>query len=633
VVAWAAIDTSGGQPLLAIGCSKSEYPLCQQIPGCNFQDKHQVWAAPLTWPAYVAFKEAWKHQPVIESPGLLDWAASAWGDTQIAYGLRSAMDTRDEQLALFLDEADEHTAPVELGDGTVMPRKLFGYQRAGVAWLATQKRVILGDPQGNGKTPQVIRAIQFLSKTALHPGPALVICTGAMLHGWAREFAAWAPELRVKIITGTATKRRKIFTDAMEADVFLITWPVVRYHTRLAAYPGLAFTRCDEHGGHTGKTPAQCEVHDKELNAIPFSIVVADEAHRMKDAKAKQSRAVWHLMHAAEFAWPVTGTPIADSIADLWSVLHGVDPRAFPAKGRFLDLYAVIQLDWNQGREVLDLRPDTAPSFHLSVQPLIRRIPREVARPYQPPRLPPLFRYPEMEPAQARAYKQVAKELMADLGTEIVTMGSHIVKFSRLCQLAAAMIKADEGEDPYGFTKQLITLASPSNKVTDIMEFLSDNPGPLVVAANSPQLIELAGTRMTAEKMPWSKVTGGMSDYDKDQAVQAFQAGHARVIFITKAGGEGITLTRASAIYFAQPDPSFLSREQKIGRVDRIGQLAPVQPVYAITPGTVEVRLYELGCEKAERSESVVRDPDLIKWILGGDDGGIRAGHEAGAAV
>lgn len=632
-MAWAAIDNSSGTPMLAIGCDKSEYPLCQQIPGCNYQDKHGVWAAPLSWPAYVAFKEAWKQQPYVETPGLLDWAASAWGDVQIAYGLRSAMDVHEEQLALFLDEADTHSLPAELGNGTELKRSLFGYQRAGVNWLVRQKRVILGDPQGNGKTPQVIRAIQWLKASREVTGPALVICTGAALHNWAREFANWAPELSVKIITGTATRRRKVFEDAMEADVFLITWPVVRYHSRLASYPGLAFVRCDEHGGKTGKTAAQCEVHPKELNAIPFSIVVADEAHRMKDAKAKQSRAVWHLSHAAEYAWLVTGTPVADNIADLWSLLHGLDPAAFPAKGRFLDLYAVIRLDWNQGKEILDLRPDTAPSFHVTVQPLIRRIPREVARPDQPPRLPPIFRYPEMEPAQARAYKQVAKELMADLGTSIVTMSSHLVKFGRLCQLAGAMIQAGDGEDPWGFTRQVITLCSPSNKVTDLLDYLGDYPGPHVVAANSPQLIELAAQRLTAEKVSHVRITGAESDLAKDQAAQQFQGGDARVIFLTKAGSESITLTASPYIYFMQPDPSFLSREQKIGRVDRITQVLPVQPVYALTPGTVDLRLFQLGNEKEERSASVLRDPDLIRWIVGGDEGGVRAGHEAGAAV
>jgi SNF2-related domain/Helicase conserved C-terminal domain len=628
VAALAGINPNNGDQLLSIKCSKSEYGLCEQIPGCNFDKNLQCWQAPLTWPAYVAFREIWRHQPFIQTPGLIDWAASGWHDVQIAYGLRTAMDTQDGQLAHVLNELDEGSLPAQLEDGTEIPRRLFGYQRAAVAWLIRQQKAILGDPQGNGKTPVVIRAIQYLKGSGQAPGPALVICRGAMLYDWADEIARWAPDLSVQVVTGTALKRKKALE--AKADVYLIAWPVLRYHTRLAMFPGKAFVKCNQHGGHTDKTTAQCEVHDKELNAIGFSIVTADEGHAMKDAKAKQSRAAWYLMHRAEYAWPVTGTPVADNISDIWSIGHAIDPRGFPAKSRFIDLYAMISLDWNQGKEILDLKPETAPSFHATVQPLIRRIPRELARPHQPPRLPPVFRHPEMEPAQARAYKSVQKMAMADLESTLMVTGNDLVKFSRLCQLSSAMIDTADGEDPYGFTRQLITLCAPSNKVSDLLGFLEDNPGPLVVTANSALLIGLASARLTAEKIPWCQVTGAENAEAKHQATRLFQEGQARVIFITKAGSESITLTRADTIFFMQPDPSFLSRDQKIGRIDRVTQHNPVRVVYSITKGTVDERLFELGKQKEERAASVTRDPDLLRWIVGGDDGGVRAGDPAG---
>jgi hypothetical protein len=65
-----------------------------------------------------------------------------------------------------------------------------------------------------------------------------------------------------------------------------------------------------------------------------------------------------------------------------------------------------------------------------------------------------------------------------------------------------------------------------------------------------------------------------------------------------------------------EPDTSFLQREQKIGRVDRYGQQHAVRQVYALAPGTVDRHRYQLGCEKAERHNSVARDPDLLRWIL-----------------
>jgi SNF2 family DNA or RNA helicase len=110
-----------------------------------------------------------------------------------------------------------------------------------------------------------------------------------------------------------------------------------------------------------------------------------------------------------------------------------------------------------------------------------------------------------------------------------------------------------------------------------------------------------------------------MSREDQYAANMAFQAGDARVIFINAAGSESIDLQAASTIYFMEPDTSFLSREQKIGRVDRYGQQFPVRQVYAISPGTVDERRYQLGCDKAERHDAVARDADLLRWILSGE--------------
>ena len=606
--------------MLVIHCERAEYSLCQQIPGCNFHEKTQLWRVPLSWPAYVAFREVWKFQPVLQQPELDEWAASAWQDVQISYHGKAAMDSYDPELSRFLDLADDRTPPARLEDGTEMPRRLFGYQRGGVSWLAREEKAGLFDPQGNGKTPVVIRAIEYLQDTGRTAGPAVIVCTDAMLLDWRDELAVWAPELTVSVVKGTALKRRRALEE--QADIYLISWSVVRYHTRLAQYQGQAFVRCNDHGGHTDKTVAQCEVHEKELNALGLSIVVADEAHRMKDATTKQTRAVWWLMHNAQYAWPVTGTPIADNIADIWSVGHGLSPRAFPAKSRFLDLYAEVRLDWQHGsKEILDIKPDSAQSFHATVQPMFRRIPRDLARPFQPPRLPPVIRYVDMDGPQKKAYQQVEKMAMADLVSSTVVTGNDLVKFSRLCQLATAMIETSDGEDPYGFTKQLVAMCNPSNKVTDLLDFMSSEPDPVVVAANSPQVIALAGARLSELKVPWCKVTGAESTDEKHLAREQFQAGQAQVIFITKAGAESITLTAAHTIYFIQPDPSFLSREQKIGRIDRITQRAPVQPVYAITPGTVDERLYKLGNEKENRAASVTMDVDLLRWIVGGDVG------------
>jgi SNF2 family DNA or RNA helicase len=602
-MAWASIDPSG--PHLAIGCAKAEQHLCLQIPGCNVSRSDGIWRCPLSWGSYVAFRCSWREQPVEESPVLAQWAASQWQDVLIAYELRSRMDA-GERVLTELSEIEG-------------AQRLFPFQRGGVSWLVTQKRAALTDPRGNGKSPQLIRAFQVLRMRGVK-GPALIVAPPPAVREWARKLDAWAPELTVRTVYGTALRRRQALEEP--ADVYVIGWPTLRFHTRLAAYPSQAFVRCPEHGGTDDRvTPGRCEVHPKELNGIAFSVIIPDEAHRMKDARSKQTRGVWWLAGEAEYFWPATGTISAETIADVWPILHGIDPKDAPARSRYLDLYAEKRLQWHGGAEILGLKPETERFYHTAVQPTMRRIPRELARPQQPPLLPPEFRYPEMTPAQAKLYRQVKREFLADIdGRGTMVPDNAVVRFSRLCQLAGATIDLGDGEDADGFTKQRVKLCRPSNKADDILDFLEDNPGPLVVAANSPQLVALCREKLHEHKITSTAIIGGMNYDQQDAAQQAFQNGDVQVIFITAAGSEAIDLFRASVIYFAQPDPSFMSRDQKVGRVDRMGQQYAVRQVYAITPGTVDKRLYDLGCEKEERANQVTRDFDLMRWIVQGDD-------------
>ena len=605
---WAAIEPVS-PPMLAIGADKSEHHLCQAIPGCNFSREDSIWRLPLSWPGYVCFRTAWEGTPIQISPSLLEYGQQQWAQVQQRYADRTEIDAEGEILDLIV-------SGIEMESGSMM--QLRPDQRGGVAWLLKWGRAGIEDPTGNGKTPIVIRALQAQQKVTGGALPALYIAAGSALYAIRDKFAAWAPELRTSVVTGTAKNREKAL--AAEADVYLIAWDNLRWHTRLARYGSMKLAQCPDCGGGDPKiTPGKCEAHPKELNAMRFGTVIADEAHRLRDPKTKQTRACWWMAHHCEFFWPMTGTLVAGTAADPWGVMHAMHPKAFPARSRYLDMFCVKDYAWHGGAEILGIRPDHAYALHSIIQPYWRRIPREVARPFQPPRLEPEFRYPVMEPRQERAYRQLAKETLADLeGCSVVT-ANHLEKYTRLCQLASSMVTVVDGEDSQGFTVPLVKLELPSNKADDLLEFCGDTEGQVVVAALSPALIELAEHKLNAAKITTARITGGMSREAQYQAQQAFQAGDVRVIFINVAGSESIDLQAASVIYFMEPDASFLQREQKTGRVDRYGQQFPVRQVYALSPGTVDRHRYKLGCDKAERHDAVARDPELLRWILGGE--------------
>jgi hypothetical protein len=625
-MAWAAVDPGGKVPRLAIGAARAEWDLCKQIPGCTIDHDDGIWRANLSWPVWACFRTIWQHQPISISPALLERETAWWGEVTQRYADRAALDAPPDW--------------VEKLTGMDTPgHELSAVQRGAVYWLSTYRRAIYGDERGNGKTPPLIRSMQLLHETG-ELSPCLVVCPPAALLGWQEKLAEWAPELRSMVIAGTAGNRVKAIEKIAsgDADVGLIAWENARFHTRLAVYPGQAYVRCDAHGGQTGKTIAACEVHPKEFQGITwgegmqgFRTVIPDEAHRMADPTSKQTRAVWWLMHRAENTWPTTGTLTPNDVGNLWPIQHGVDPLGYPVRSRWLALVADRGFAFaNKGEVILDIRADNRPTYEVCTLPMFRRIPKAVARAGQPGLAEPEYRYPTMSPKQEKTYRAIVTAGLAELSDSDLVTERSIEQFTRCCQLAFSMIDQRDGEDKDGFPKPEVFACLPSHKIADLIEFLADNPGQWIIGVNSPQAVAMAEKKLAEKKITSTKIIGGMSYQAKHEAGQAFQRGEVRVIFVNEAGRESIDLYAAEGIYWLQISPSFVHREQMTGRGDRWGQTSEFREVVPITPGTVDVRLWELTGDKEERHQSVTMDAKMMAWLMSVQPGEINRTERQG---
>lgn len=529
--------------------------------------------------------------------------------------------------------------------------KLLDFQRPGVAFLVRNKRAILADPPGLGKTAQLIRTLQVLAEMGENPYPALVVCPNSLKSStWSFELAKWAPEIHVEVIDGGAVKRRKqlerVRTYGAEIPVVaVINWEAVRLHSRLSAYGTISLSEKD-------KEP-------KELNQIGLRTVICDEAHRMKDAKSAQTRATWAVLHGAEFRYLATGTPIADNIADLWALLHGIEPGWLPAKTKYVDRYADTSTNFFGGLDIHGIKPETKDEFFRIVDPLMRRIPKKAALPQLPPKLPTAIRHTPMLPKQKKAYDQMREHMIANLG-ELLVAPNPLAQLMRLNQLASSCaelvpVKRREWrERPVetgeilvdGLTGQTfqqymrdadgnvvmnryqveyddfdVKLIAPSPKVDDLVDLLEElGDEPLVVGAVSRQLIELAAERLERLKIRHGLVTGAQSGYERGQAIERFQNGKDRVILLTLgAGAEGLTLTRASRMLFMQDSYSSIQNQQAEDRIYRIGSERhdSIQIIKQIAPGTVEETKQDILLGKGLRMEEVVRDESTLLRLLG----------------
>lgn len=571
--------------------------LCKSLPGSTWSTKEQVWRVPLSWSSCLALRSTFKQDLAI-GPGLTAWA-------------ENTVNTRI-QPSVALRELEDYE-----GD-----EDLFPHQRAGVAFLAAAKRALLADEPGLGKSAQAIRALKRLKEQGEDVFPALIVCPNTLKKNWEREFQKWWPEVTTQVVKGTATQRKKQFEIGVESniDVFIINWESLRTHSRLAPYGSVALTRCSECGGHDeGISLTRCEVHLRELNHIDFKAVVADEIHRSKDPKSKQSRALWSATGDAQIRFALTGTPIANDVVDLWSILHWISPEDWPSKTKWMERMVDTILNAFGGLLVLGVKPHMQEEFYKTINPHMRRMLKQKVLPWLPEMV---FerRDVEMSTKQKKAYVQMRETMMAELENgELVTAPSILTQTTRLLQFASSYAEMTVNEST-GEYKAL--LSDPSCKVDALMadikakDFGDDS---VAVCAVSRQLIELLSAAMTKADIPHGLITGAQNEDERQQAIDDFQAGRTKwILYTAQAGGVGVTLTAARRLVMLQRPWSLVDHKQALDRVHRIGSEIHDSIIVTdyITEGTIEERVLQVLETKADNFEQIVRDKDQLLALL-----------------
>lgn len=473
-------------------------------------------------------------------------------------------------------------------------------------------------------TAQAIRALKEIEDSGDEAFPALVVCPNTLKKNWAREFAKWYPEKTVRVIKGSSAQRKKQFEDP--ADVYVVNWESLRTHSRLAPYGSVALARCPECGGHSERvTPNKCEVHKRELNMINFKSVIADEIHRSKDPKSKQTRALWSASGDAPNRFALTGTPIANDVVDLWSILHWLSPKDWPSKTKWIDRMIDTMMNAFGGMMVIGVKPHMQDEFYRTINPHMRRMLKAKVLPWLPPVLNER-RDVEMSTKQKKAYEQMRDNMIAELESgDAVMAPSVLTQMIRLLQFASSYATLTTDETT-GEVK--IVLAEPSCKVDALMEDIKSGDfgdDSVAVCAVSRQLIELLSAEMTKAKIPHGLITGAQNEDERQQAIDDFQSGKIKwVLFTAQAGGVGVTLTAARRLIMLQRPWSLVDHKQALDRVHRIGSEIHDSIVITdyVTEGTVEERVIQALETKADNFEQIVRDKDKLLSLLKDDKAG-----------
>jgi SNF2 family DNA or RNA helicase len=588
---------------IVIGADWRFKELCKSIPGATYDAKTQLWRVPTSWSSCLALRSTFRDDLVLGE------AITAWATNERATRIDPSNALRDVEV-LPDGEGDED---------------LFPHQRAGVKFLATSKRALLADEPGLGKTAQAIRAIKKIKDDGGDVFPALIVCPNTLKKNWAREFKKWWPDVNVQVISGTAVQRRKQFEEE-NVDVYVVNWESLRTHSRLASFGSVALARCPECKGHDARvSTGRCEVHERELNRIDFKAVVADEIHRSKDPKSKQTRALWAASGNAEIRFALTGTPVANNVLDLWAILHWLSSKDWPSKTRWIDRMVNTMLNAFGGMMVLGVKPHMEDEFYATLNPHMRRMLKARVLPWLPE---VIFerRDIEMSTKQAKAYKDMRENMIAELESgDIISAPSVLTQTTRLHQFASSFAEMTIDEVT---GEQKTVLSEPSCKVDALMDDIKNGDfgdDSVAVTAVSRQLIELLSARLTKEGIAHGLITGAQSEEERQKAIDDFQSGRIKwILFTVQAGGVGVTLTTGRRLVMLQRPWSLVDYKQALDRIHRIGSEIHDSVIVMdyVTEGTIEERVLQVLDSKAENFEQIVHDKARLLDLLKEDKAG-----------
>ncbi|XP_071665447.1 chromodomain-helicase-DNA-binding protein 1-like isoform X2 [Patagioenas fasciata] len=450
--------------------------------------------------------------------------------------------------------------------------KLRPYQIEGVNWLVqcyeVQHGCILGDEMGLGKTCQTISLLLYLTKKVTDKERFLILCPLSVLSNWKEELERFAPGLSFVTYIGNKEERPKLQQNLKEQSHF---------HALLTTYE-------------------ICLKDAAFLKSFNWAALVVDEAHRLKNQSSLLYKTLSEF--SVGFSLLLTGTPIQNSLQELYSLLSLIEPDIFPREQvkEFVDYYQTIEKESEPAKEL-----------HNLLQPfLLRRVKSEVAA--ELPKKVEVVLYHGMSALQRKYYKAILTKDLDAFESETgrkVTLQNVLIQL-RKCVAHPYLFNGVEPE-PFEIGEHIVEASGKLCLLDKLLSFLHAGGHRVLLFSQMTQLLDILQDYMDYRGYSYERLDGSVRGEERHLAIKNFGQQPIFIFLLsTRAGGVGMNLTAADTVIFTDSDFNPQNDLQAIARAHRIGQHKPVKIIRLIGRDTVEEIIYRRAASKLRLTNAIV---------------------------
>lgn len=469
---------------------------------------------------------------------------------------------------------------------TKIPPKLNAelrtYQKIGYKWLRTLEQYkmggILADDMGLGKTIQLLAVIlSYVQKNKGNVKPSIIICPSSLALNWYNEIQKFTPTLKALVISDDYLERKRKIEE------------IGKYQVIITSYDSLK---------------RDIDLYENYC----FKYVVADEAQYIKNNNTKNSKAIKTINAETKFA--LTGTPIENSLSELWSIFDFIMPGYLYKYKKFKELYETPIIK-EQNEDVMN-------KLKKQIEPFVLRRTKGEVLTELPDKTVTILNN-EMSEEQYNIYMsymaQARKEIMSQIdinGFEKsqIKILSLLMRLRQICCHPKLFLREYEGE---------------SSKLNQCIEIIQDavlGGHKILLFSSYTSMFEIIEEKLKNIGVKYLKLTGQTKVGERIELVDKFNTDENIKVFLIslKAGGTGLNLTGADMVIHYDAWWNLSAENQATDRTYRIGQKRNVQVYKLITKNSIEEKIYELQQKKAKLIDNMLSTDATFINKLSKDD-------------